>query len=230
MTLYRSVGMYFYHLFVIARKDFLLEIRSKDVILPVFMFSFLVVVTFNFALEATPNTANLIVSGILWVSMLFGSMVGFNRVFLSELELGAFQGLLTSPIGRDVIFLGKVLSNLMFLVVIEAILVPVLIILFNITLSPLDMICVSLPALLGLSLSGTLFAAISMNMRAKEVMLPILFLPAVVPIILGSVESTYLIMTEASLHESLKWIILMIIFDVVYYVVGAVGFTMIIED
>ena len=215
MTLYRSVGMYFYHLFVIARKDFLLEIRSKDVILPVFMFSFLVVVTFNFALEATPNTVNL---------------VGFNRVFLSELELGAFQGLLTSPIGRDVIFLGKVLSNLMFLVVIEAILVPVLIILFNITLSPLDMICVSLPALLGLSLSGTLFAAISMNMRAKEVMLPILFLPAVVPIILGSVESTYLIMTEASLHESLKWIILMIIFDVVYCVVGAVGFTMIIED
>lgn len=222
--------MYLYHLFVIVRKDFLLEIRSKDVVLPVFVFSLLVVVTFNFALESTPNTAYSIVPGILWVSMLFGAMVGFNRVFLSELELGAFQGLLTSPIGRDVIFFGKVLSNVMFLIVIEAILVPVLIVLFNITVSPLHMICVSIPALLGLSLSGTLFAAISMNMRAKEVMLPILFLPAVVPIIMGSVESTHLIMVEASLNESLKWIGLMIIFDVIYCVIGAVCFTMVIED
>ncbi|MDC0035363.1 heme exporter protein CcmB [Chloroflexi bacterium] len=230
MTLHRTLSMYLYHLFVIVRKDFLLEIRSKDVVLPVFVFSLLVVVTFNFALESTPNTAYSIVPGILWVSMLFGAMVGFNRVFLSELELGAFQGLLTSPIGRDVIFFGKVLSNVMFLIVIEAILVPVLMVLFNITVSPFHMICVSIPALLGLSLSGTLFAAISMNMRAKEVMLPILFLPAVVPIIMGSVESTHLIMVEASLNESLKWIGLMIIFDVIYCVIGAVCFTMVIED
>ena len=100
------IKKYFYHLFVMVRKDFLLEVRSKDVVLPVFIFSFLVVVTFNFALESTPNTANLIVPGILWVSVLFGAMVGFGRMFLSESEQGAFQGLLTAPIGRDVIFFG----------------------------------------------------------------------------------------------------------------------------
>ena len=217
-------------MFVIVRKDFLLEIRSRDVVLPVFIFSFLVVVTFNFALESTPSTANLVVPGILWVSVLFGAMVGFGRMFLSESEQGAFQGLLTAPIGRDVIFFGKVISNVLFLLLIELILLPILMVLFNVTLSPLDMLYVSIPALFGISLSGMLFAAISMKMRAKEVMLPILFLPVVVPIILGAVESTYGVMNGNDLDEFFKWIILMIGFDLIYCVLGPVSFTMIVED
>ena len=224
------IKKYFYHLFVMVRKDFLLEVRSKDVVLPVFIFSFLVVVTFNFALESTPNTANLIVPGILWVSVLFGAVVGFGRMFLSESEQGAFQGLLTAPIGRDVIFFGKVISNVLFLLLIESILLPILVVLFNVTLSPLYMLYVSIPALFGISLSGMLFASISMNMRAKEVMLPILFLPVVVPIILGAVESTYAVMNGDNLDQFLKWITLMIVFDLIYSVLGPVSFTMIVED
>ena len=224
------IKKYFYHLFVMVRKDFLLEVRSKDVVLPVFIFSFLVVVTFNFALESTPNTANLIVPGILWVSVLFGAMVGFGRMFLSESEQGAFQGLLTAPIGRDVIFFGKVISNVLFLLLIESILLPILVVLFNVTLSPLYMLYVSIPALFGISLSGMLFASISMNMRAKEVMLPILFLPVVVPIILGAVESTYAVMNGDNLDQFLKCISLMIVFDLIYSVLGPVSFTMIVED
>ena len=224
------IKKYFYHLFVMVRKDFLLEVRSKDVVLPVFIFSFLVVVTFNFALESTPNTANLIVPGILWVSVLFGAMVGFGRMFLSESEQGAFQGLLTAPIGRDVIFFGKVISNVLFLLLIESILLPILVVLFNVTLSPLYMLYVSIPALFGISLSGMLFASISMNMRAKEVMLPILFLPVVVPIILGAVESTYAVMNGDNLDQFLKWITLMSVFDLIYSVLGPVSFTMIVED
>ena len=224
------IKKYFYHLFVMVRKDFLLEVRSKDVVLPVFIFSFLVVVTFNFALESTPNTANLIVPGILWVSVLFGAMVGFGRMFLSESEQGAFQGLLTAPIGRDVIFFGKVISNVLFLLLIELILLPILVVLFNVTLSPLYMLYVSIPALFGISLSGMLFASISMNMRAKEVMLPILFLPVVVPIILGAVESTHAVMNGDNLDQFLKWITLMIVFDLIYSVLGPVSFTMIVED
>ena len=208
----------------------MLEIRSKDVVLPVFIFSFLVVVTFNFALQSTPNTANLVVPGILWVSILFGAIVGFGRMFLSESEQGAFQGLLTAPIGRDVIFFGKVISNVLFLLLIELILLPILVVLFNVTLSPLYMLYVSIPALIGISLSGMLFAAISMNMRAKEVMLPILFLPVVVPIILGAVESTYGVMNGNNLDYFLKWIVLMIVFDLIYSVLGPVSFTVIVED
>ena len=227
---HKSLRKYLYHLFVMVRKDFLLEIRSKDVVLPVFIFSFLVVVTFNFALQSTPNTANLVVPGILWVSILFGAIVGFGRMFLSESEQGAFQGLLTAPIGRDVIFFGKVISNVLFLLLIELILLPILVILFNVTLSPLYMLYVSIPALIGISLSGMLFAAISMNMRAKEVMLPILFLPVVVPIILGAVESTYGVMNGNNLDYFLKWIVLMIVFDLIYSVLGPVSFTVIVED
>ena len=103
-------------------------------------------------------------------------------------------------------------------------------VLFNVTLSPLDMLYVSIPALFGISLSGMLFAAISMKMRAKEVMLPILFLPVVVPIILGAVESTYGVMNGNDLDEFFKWIILMIGFDLIYCVLGPVSFTMIVED
>ncbi len=230
MMFHKSLRKYLYHLFVMVRKDFLLEIRSKDVVLPVFIFSFLVVVTFNFALQSTPNTANLVVPGILWVSILFGAIVGFGRMFLSESEQGAFQGLLTAPIGRDVIFFGKVISNFLFLLLIELILLPILVVLFNVTLSPLYMLYVSIPALIGISLSGMLFAAISMNMRAKEVMLPILFLPVVVPIILGAVESTYGVMNGNNLDYFLKWIVLMIVFDLIYSVLGPVSFTVIVED
>ena len=151
MISHKSLKIYFYHLFVMVRKDFLLEVRSNDVVLPVFIFSFLVVVTFNFALQSTPNTANLVVPGILWVSVLFGAMVGFGRMFLSESEQGAFQGLLAAPIGRDVIFFGKVISNVLFLLLIELILLPILMVLFNVTLSPLHMLYVSIPALFGIS-------------------------------------------------------------------------------
>jgi heme exporter protein B len=161
---------------------------------------------------------------------MFGAMVGFNRMLLAETEGGAFHGLLASPVGRDVIFFGKVLSNVMFLMVIELILVPILIVLFNVTLSPLNMLWISLPALLGISLCGMLFATISMNMRAKEVMLPILFLPVVVPILLGAVESTHSIMNGGNLDQNFRWIALMIVFDVIYGVLGPVSFTMIVED
>lgn len=230
MTLHKSLKSYFHHLFVIVRKDFLLELRSKDVVLPVFIFSFLVVVTFNFALEPTASSVSLVVPGILWVAVLFGAMLGFGRMFLSESELGAFQGLLASPVGRDVIFFGKVISNVLFLAVIELILLPIMIVLFNVTLSPLNMLYVSVPALVGISLSGMLFAAISVNMRAKEVMLPILFLPVVVPIILGAVESTYGVMNGNNMEGVFKWIVLMIIFDLIYSVLGPVSFTMIVEE
>ena len=122
------------------------------------------------------------------------------------------------------------ISNVLFLLLIESILLPILVVLFNVTLSPLYMLYVSIPALFGISLSGMLFASISMNMRAKEVMLPILFLPVVVPIILGAVESTYAVMNGDNLDQFLKWITLMIVFDLIYSVLGPVSFTMIVED
>ena len=157
-------------------KDLLLELRSRDIVVSALVFGFLVVVVFNFALKVTPQRVAELAPGILWVAFAFAGTLAMSRAFVREREQGGLEGLLLSPVSRDAIFLGKALVSFLFMLVIEAALLPVLAVLLNFTTFSFTLFAAILLATLGFATVGTLFSAIAVQTRSREVMLPVLFL------------------------------------------------------
>ena len=221
---------YLGYVFTVVKKDLLYEVRSKEIVLSILVFSLLSIVTFNFAFDPTPRIIALVVPGILWVSLSFGAILGFNRAFSLENETDGFAGTLMTPITKDALFLAKSLSNFIFLVAAEIFLIPVIIAFFDVKIDLMTLLCISFLTLLGLSFVGCVFGSLSVNTRASEVMLPVLFIPVIIPLLLGATQSTQTMLAGGGLQESSNWIGLMAVFDVTYLIVGAFCFSLLVSE
>jgi heme exporter protein B len=210
-------------------KDVLLELRTKDIVVSALMFALLVIVIFNFALDPTPQRVALVAPGILWVAFTFGGVLGLNRSFAIEKERGNIQGLLLAPVSRDVIFFGKMLGNFLFMVVVEAAVFPVFAVLFNLSLAMPGLIPVALLCTLGVATVGTVFSAMAVNTRSREVMLPLLFFPVALPVIVAAVEASGEVIRGGS-SDLTRWIPFMAIFDAVFLVACPVAFHLVVEE
>ena len=171
-------------------KDVVLETRTKDTVVSVFVFALLVIVVFNFALNPTPQSVGLVAPGILWVAFTFGGVLGLTRTFAVERERGGMQGLLLTPVGRDEIYLGKVLSIFVLMIAVEVVTFPIFAVIYDLPLLAPGFVPVAALATLGIAAVGTLFSAMAVNTRAREVMLPLLFLPIAVPVVVAAVEAS----------------------------------------
>jgi len=214
----------------IGRKDLLLELRNKDVVVAVAGFALLVMVIFTFSLNLTQDNARLIGPGVLWAAVAFAGVTGLNRAFSLEVEGNTLEALMLAPISRDLIFLGKALGNFLFITVALAVVLPVFAVLFNLIIFRWEMLAISLLTTIGFSAVGTLFAAMSVRVRAREVMLPLLFLPVVTPLIMAAVESTSHMVNGRSWSDMSQWLQLAAAFDVIFIVVSAFVFQHILED
>ena len=215
---------------VLLWKDILLEWRSKEITISMFVFSSLVIMVFNFVLDTASISLMILAPGILWISIIFGGVIGFNRFLSIEKESGGIYGLMISPVERDVIFFGKMLSTFVFLLVIELLIFALFSILYNLSLYSPSFILLAVLATLGMSLVGTLFSTISVNTRSREVMFPILFLPVVLPLMIATVEATGSLLMEGVTKDFFNWISLLVIFDSIFLVICPIAFTYIIED
>jgi heme exporter protein B len=211
-------------------KDILLEVRSKDIVVSVLVFALLVMVIFNFAIDPTPQMVALVAPGILWVAFTFGGVLGLNRSFGLEKDRGSLNGLMLAPVGRDTIFYGKMIGNFLFMTVIEIIVYPVFAVLFNLPLVMPELIPVALLATLGIATVGTMFSAMAVNTRSREVMLPLLFFPVVIPVIIAAVEATGVIVRGLGFGGMGLWIPFMIVFDAIFLVVCPLAFQAMIEE
>jgi heme exporter protein B len=214
----------------IGRKDLLLELRNKDVVVAVAGFALLIMVIFTFSLNLTQDNARLIGPGVLWAAVAFAGVTGLNRAFSLEVEGNTLEALMLAPISRDLIFLGKALGNFLFITVALAVVLPVFAVLFNLVIFRWEMLAISLLTTIGFSAVGTLFAAMSVRVRAREVMLPLLFLPVVTPLIMAAVESTSHMVNGRSWSDMSQWLQLAAAFDVIFIVVSAFVFQHILED
>jgi heme exporter protein B len=210
-------------------KDVLLELRTKDIVVSALMFALLVIVIFNFALDPTPQRVALVAPGILWVAFTFGGVLGLTRSFAIEKERGNIQGLLLAPVGRDVIFFGKMLGNFLFMVVVEVAVFPVFAVLFNLTLAMPGLIPVALLCTLGVATVGTVFSAMAVNTRSREVMLPLLFFPVALPVIVAAVEASGAVIRGGG-SDLTRWIPFMAVFDAVFLVACPVAFHFVVEE
>ena len=217
-------------IWAIGRKDLLLETRNKDVIVAVSVFALLVLMIFTFAIDINQVNAKLTGPGILWASIAFAGVTGLNRAFALELEGNTLEALMLAPISRDLIYAGKMFGNFLFITAAQIIVIPIFAVLFNLAVLRWEMLVVSLLTTIGFSAIGTLFAAMTIRVRAREVMLPLLFLPIVTPLIMAAVESTSHVVNDSSWPEIYQWIQLAIAFDIAFIVISAFIFQQILED
>jgi heme exporter protein B len=211
-------------------KDVVLETRTKDTLVSVFVFALLSIVVFNFALNPTPQNVALVAPGILWVAFTFGGVLGLTRSFAVEKERGGMQSLLLTPAGRDSIYLGKVLSIFVFMLAVEVVTFPIFAVIYNLPLAAPEFIPVALLATLGIAAVGTLFSAMAVNTRAREVMLPLLFLPIAVPVIVAAVEASGPAITGEPWGDAIQWLPILAVFDVVFLVICSLGFGFVVQD
>jgi heme exporter protein B len=214
----------------ILRKDLLLELRSRETVLPTLVFALLVVVIFNFALGPRREVAPFIAPAALWVAVTFAGILALGRGFTLEMERGGIQGMMLAPVGRDVLYLGKLLSSFLFILIVEILLLPAFVLFFNLpVLLPGLWLALSLGAL-GFAAVGTTFAGMAANARAREMLLPILFLPVVVPVIIAAVAVTGAAVQGDAWSEYSRWLGLMAAFDVIFVVTGAITFDFVLGE
>ena len=224
------MSIYFKALWAVFWKDVRLEMRSKDFIVSILVFSLLIVLIFNFAIDPNPKTVKLVGPGILWVSFLFGGILGFTKIFAAEREHGNVKGLLLAPVPREAIFFGKMISTFLFMLIVEIIVFPVFCILFNISLYQPELIIVVVLVTLGFSTLGTVFSALVANMRSREVILAVLFLPVVVPVLIAAVEMTDYVLNGGRVNEIMKWAQFLVIYDGIFIVLCSFIFRYVFEE
>jgi len=214
----------------ITWKDALSEMRTKEIVFSVLIFTFLVIVIFNFAFSASQETMRLVAPGILWVTFTFAGILSLNRSFIPEKEDGCLEGLMACPISREVIYVGKMLGSLLFLLIIEIIALPIFALLFNLPLLSAQFVTITFLATVGFVAVGTLFSALAVNTKAREMVLPILFLPVVVPIIISAVKASELALSGESWSGLSPWLQIIGAFDAIFLVVSFWVFAFVIEE
>ncbi len=223
---------FFEKVWLIIWKDLTLELRTKEILSSMFVFTLLVVVIFNFAFQGEKVDIQRLSSGILWVAFTFAGILGLSRSFVFEKDEHCLEGLLLSPIPRGAIYLGKMLANFVFMVIVEAIIFPIFAVFFDfdILYSIPQLIPVFLLSTLGFASVGTILSAISVNTKTREVMLPVLLFPVMVPVIISAVRSTANVLSGGSFLETFSWLKLLIVFDVIFLVVSFLTFDFVVEE
>ncbi|MDP3013877.1 MAG: heme exporter protein CcmB, partial [Candidatus Subteraquimicrobiales bacterium] len=170
---------FFKSIMVLVQKDLALELRTKEMFNSMIIFVLLSLVIFNFAFGEAIETSDEFLGGILWVSFLFAAVLGLNRVFVHEKDEACLDGLMLVPTERSFIYFGKAIATFLFLSVVEIVALPIFSILFgvNLLLNPFLLLLVLLLSNIGIAAVGTLLSAISINTKARDLMLPILFFP-----------------------------------------------------
>lgn len=214
----------------ILNKDLLAEFRTRELVISVLVFALLVLVIFNFAFDPDTGVINLVAPGILWVSLTFAGVLGLNRTFIHEKTNASLEGLMLCPVDRAAIYLGKLLSNCVFMLIVAFIITPVFLVLLNLPLFLPGLALIIVLATVGFASIGTLFSALAINTRSRDVMLPILFLPTVVPVIIAAVKATELVLKNEPWSAMLLWIQIIVAFDIIYLVISTLVFEHVIQD
>jgi heme exporter protein B len=220
------------HAWRVARKDLLVEFRSRTAILSAAVFVVLVLVVFNFGRDPTAVPTSALAPSILWVTFTFAAILALNRAFQLELENQALDGLLLAPISRSSIYLGKLFANLVFVATVEAIGVPLLALFFNVRVLPHigPLAGVIALATVGFVTVGTLFSAMTVRTRFAELLLPVLLLPFMIPPLIWAVLATSSVLAGRPLSEVSGWLKMVAAYDIIFVGVAFMLFPVTVNE
>ncbi|MBN2317688.1 MAG: heme exporter protein CcmB [Acidobacteria bacterium] len=221
-----------YKIWAIFRKDLIIEFRTKDSLTSMLFFGIVVLVIFNFALGSLHETIRSAVPGVLWVAFTFSGTLGLNRLFAAEKENGCLQGLLMIPADRGAIYLGKMLASFIFMLIAEAVIFIIGLVLFNLTVwaEIPYLLLVFVIGTLGFSAVGTLLSAIAVNTRLREVLLPLMLFPVILPILISAVEATDIILNAADYRALKLPLTIMTAFTILFGTISCLLFERVLEE
>jgi len=216
----------------VAWKDLTTERRSKANFNAVLFLAALMLLMFGFALGPDTATLRAAAAGILWLTILFSGNLAFHRSYQVELEGGALETLLLYPGARSSIFLGKMAANLVFVLMVEVVLVPLAIILYDIELTGTMglVLLVMFLGTFGFVTLGTFYASMASRSRAREVLLPLLLFPMLVPVLVAAVEGTAALLAGDAMGDGSRWIRLLVAFDIIFLGASILAFGAVIEE
>jgi len=215
----------------IAHKDLAAELRSRELLSAMLVFSMLVILIFNFALELDVKVRQSVTAGVLWTTFAFAGTLGLNRSMAVEKDRGCMDGLLLAPVDRAAIFFGKAISNLAFMLIVEAIVLPLYAILYNeVRIFQLEFLGVILLGSIGYIAVGTLLSAMTVQTRTRDVLLPILLFPVAVPVLLAAVKASGGLLNNATIPEIMTPLNILIAYDVIFIAVAYMVFDFVVEE
>ena len=214
----------------IYTKDLRLEARTKETISSVLAFAIIVAFIFGFAFDPSVSTIAVVGPGIVWVAYVFTGILGMNRTFALERDRGTLEGLLLAPVGREAIYAGKLASTTTIMLTVEILLLPVFLLLFDLDLFNIWFVMITIVTTIGFGAVGTLFSALAAHTRAREVLLPLLFLPVTLPIVIGAVTASAAAMNGNGWDGIGNWFQFIVAFDAVFLMLSSWTFAFILEE
>lgn len=224
----------------IAKKDLKAEFRTKQMLNSMIIFALLVIVIFSFAFgnEATIYISNLnkkivdlLAPGMLWIAFTFAGMLGLSRSFAGEKEEGCLEGLKLCPVDRSEIYNGKVLSNAVLMFLMEMATLPIFIVLFSYDIKNIPgLIVVIILGTFGFIFVGTLLSALTVNTRTREILLPVILFPVLIPVILSAVTATGTMLAKGDFSDIAGELQILVVYDIIFFVVAQMVFEYTIED
>ncbi len=214
----------------IIRKDLAAEWRSRELFSAMLVFALLVILIFNFALELDARARASVTSGVLWVTFAFAGTLGLNRSMATEKDRGCLDGLLLAPVDRAAIYFGKAIGNLIFMFIVELIVLPVYSILYNTNLFLPGLLLVVLLGSIGYVAVGTLLATMAVQTRTRDILLPILLFPLIVPVLIAAVKASGGFLQGMAINEVVNWINLLVVYDVIFIALAFMIFDFVVEE
>jgi heme exporter protein B len=211
-------------------KDLVAELRSRELISAMLVFSLLVILIFNFALELDPKTRSSVTSGVLWVTFAFAGTLGLNRSMAMEKDRGCLDGLLLTPVDRSAIYFGKAIGNLIFMLLVAIIVLPIYSVLYSTNLIQPGLIFVIFLGSIGYIAVGTLLSSMAVQTRTRDMLLPILLFPLAVPVLIAAVKASAGFLEKIPWAEIIPWLNLLIVYDIIFVAVAFMVFDYIVEE
>ena len=223
--------LFFRQTLILVWKDVLIDLKRKDNLLSMILFAILTLLLFQFAMGEEPEIFQIALPGVIWIVFLMSGVLGLGKSFVQEMATGCMGGLLLAPVDRSVLFLGKMLANTLFLLFTQLLFIPLCLFFFEIEVRNwLELLMVLFFGTVGFSSLGTLLTAMTSTLRGKEMLLPILVFPLMVPSLLCVVRLTEFLFFGAHSEEVWSWWKLLLGFDVVLFTLSLLGFEFIVEE
>ena len=211
-------------------KDLAAELRSRELLSAMLVFALLVIFIFNFALELDALARSTVTSGVLWVTFAFAGTLGLNRSMATEKDRGCLDGLLLAPVDRSAIYFGKAIGNLVFMLVVEIIVLPVYSLLYNMNLFNPGLLLVILLGSIGYVAVGTLLSSMAVQTRTRDILLPILLFPIILPVLIAAVKASGAFLQGFDLVEIAPYLNFLVVYDVIFIAVAFMVFDYVVEE
>ena len=211
-------------------KDLLAERRTRETLGTMLVFALTVILVFVFAFDLSVEMRRKAAAGVIWVTLCFAGTISLNRSMALEKDREGFDGLLLAPVDHTAIYFGKALVNWVYLLITAAIILPVYSIFNNTGLFSWGALGVILLGTLGYILTGTLLASLALQLRARDMLLPVLLFPVIIPLLLAAVRATTILLQGGDPDELGTWLLMLAGYDLLFAAVGVLVFDKIIEE